>query len=501
MGTGIITSGYKLKVIEAIRKDIANSFNSYYMTFGKIEAWPDDLNPPLPNTSIATSIYDLNRDFIFGKKINLADTAFITRKINWVSNTVYTPYTHLDPNLSTKDFYVVTNNNLVFKCLDNNNGSPSTVQPSVNYKTGDVTTADGYVWKYMFSINALQNNKFTLNGVIPVTTDPLVSLYAENGAIHSIIVNNGGQNYLTANGLIEQVVNLNTLKISNNNSVGINGAYTKSIITSTSAYVSTNPIDFFINDYIVNSYGRYVVTNGVTGLVQGDYYRITPRVEVIGDGVGAYGYASVNATTGSISSVKVLNRGSNYTFANTIVIANTNYGTGADIYSIIPPPGGHGKNAEAELYVDTLGISIETNVSDSLPDWVSYRQTAIINNPIAVSNNSIFRDNIFYQIYTLTVVNVASLFNVGETVIGRTSGATGTVANMTTTELNLINVQGDFVQNETVASIATGLICTASLINNIDLVKNTGNVLYFKNFEPIDRAGVTSEKVKIYITV
>lgn len=499
---GIITTGYKQKVIEAIRNDISNTVSSsYYVAFGRIDLWPDDMNPPAPNTSVATQLYELQRDFIFGKKINLSDTSFMTRKIEWVANTIYDSYTQLDPQMSSKNFYVVNNNNRVYKCLENNYGAPSTVQPTSTNFLGDFATADGYVWKYMYNITARQNSKFTSSTLIPVETNSNVSRYAEPGAIHSILVKNGGSGYITANGNVEQIISSTVLKISNNNSLGTSGAYTDSYLSTTSASVSTNPLDFIIVDYTVNAYGRYITTNGPAGLVAGDYYSISPRVIIVGDGSGAYGYTTVNTATGSISRVTVANRGSNYTFANTVVIANTNYGTGAEVYSIIPPPGGHGNNAIAELYADTLGISIETNVSDSLPDWVSYRQTAIINNPIASSNNAIFRDNLFYQIYTLDIVNVSALFNVGELVEGRTSGATGIVANMTTTELNLINVLGEFTQNETVASVATGLTCTASSINNVDLKRYTGNILYFKNFEPISRAGVTSEKVKIYITV
>lgn len=498
---GIITTGYKQKVIENIRNDIANTSASYYLAFGRVDLWPDDFNPPAPNTSVATSIYELQRDFIFGKKVNLSDTSFMARKIEWTANTVYDSYTHLDPGLASKNFYVINNNNRVYKCLDNNYGAPSTIQPTSTNFLGDFTTADGYVWKYMYNVTALRNNKFTSADLIPVETNNNVSLFAEPGAIHSILVSAGGSGYITANGNIEQVISSTEFKISNTNSIGVSGAYTDSALSTTSAVASTNSLDYIIVDYVVNAYGRYITTNGPVGLVQGDYYSISPRVSVVGDGSGAFGITSVNTATGSISSVRVLNRGSNYTFANTVILANTNYGTGAEVYSIIPPPGGHGNNAVAELYADTLGISVETNVSDSLPDWVSYRQVAVINNPLAFANNSIFKDNIFYQIYTLSIVNVAALFNVGEVVEGRTSGATGIVANMTTTELNLINVLGDFTPNETVASVATGLTCTAASINNIDLVKYTGNILYFKNFEPISRAGVTSEKVKIYITV
>ena len=65
-------------------------------------------------------------------------------------------------------FYVVTSDYNVYKVISNNNGANSTVA-TTGTSTNILTTADGYKWKFMYSISASDVNKFVTSD-IPVKT-------------------------------------------------------------------------------------------------------------------------------------------------------------------------------------------------------------------------------------------------------------------------------------------------------------------------------------------
>ena len=60
-------------------------------------------------------------------------------------------------NLYDANFYVMNSERNVYKCLDNNNNdSGSTVEPT-GTDTIVLSTADGYKWKYMYTLSLLNN--------------------------------------------------------------------------------------------------------------------------------------------------------------------------------------------------------------------------------------------------------------------------------------------------------------------------------------------------------
>jgi hypothetical protein len=113
-------------------------------------------------------------------------------------------FTNVSPSgatsLDTAKFYVLTNDNNVYMCLDNNNGSPSTVKPySTTHES--VFTDDGYVWKFMYTIPNSLANKFVSQTDIPVTT-AVNSTYYSNGSISAIRVLNYGSGYSDGDELV-----------------------------------------------------------------------------------------------------------------------------------------------------------------------------------------------------------------------------------------------------------------------------------------------------------
>ena len=319
--SGIFNQNIKSKFVQNFIADVSNTASNYYMTFGKFFEWPDDNIPPVTNSSISGTHYSVNKELLFGKKVTTSDIAYIAKKKTWTANTVYDHYDDVDQYIYTRNFYVVTSLNRVYKCLFNNYGRPSTDEPTLTITGGDFETADGYKWKYLYTINGAQANKFITTEYIPIIPSPVVIQYAENGAIHVVKVTNNGNNYTTANGYIENAISNTFFKISNTNASTLSGAYINSsfYIYTGGGSGSLSPI----NDYIVNTTGKFVsTTNPIPGIDSTSLYRIDPQVIIRGDGTGAAAVADVNANTGKITSVTVVNRGLNYTYADVTLTNN-----------------------------------------------------------------------------------------------------------------------------------------------------------------------------------
>ena len=95
------------------------------------------------------------------------------------------------------NFYVVTDEYNVYKCLDNNNNAFSTFKP-VGTTVDPVIMPDGYMWKYMYSIPIALRNKFLTDAYMPVVTALRPQFYS-SGAIQTVKIEKRGQGYSFAN--------------------------------------------------------------------------------------------------------------------------------------------------------------------------------------------------------------------------------------------------------------------------------------------------------------
>lgn len=96
-------------------------------------------------------------------------------------------------SIETANFYVMTDIFNVYKCIDNNDGAASTTKPT-GTSTSTFTTADGYIWKFMYNIPAALRNKFLTTAYMPVTRS-LKNQYYSAGEIISVNVVDGGSGY------------------------------------------------------------------------------------------------------------------------------------------------------------------------------------------------------------------------------------------------------------------------------------------------------------------
>lgn len=169
--------------------------NALYVFVGKPTEWSDEPTPDVANNDINQFEQQIYHDLVFGKRIESADVKTMIRRVNWTSNTTYDEYNHLDGDLYTKNFFVITNENHVFKCIHNNEDAKSTIKPNLTTTAGTFKTTDGYIWKYMYTVDTDSMNRFATKDYIPVIANTMVEDNATPGSIDHINIINGGTNY------------------------------------------------------------------------------------------------------------------------------------------------------------------------------------------------------------------------------------------------------------------------------------------------------------------
>ena len=130
--------------------------SSVYSFIGRTYSWDfdssfSDTNPPSPvDSSDSTNLSQL-KEAVAMKKVQSTDVCLAVRRIDWQSGTVYEKYSLTDKDILRKDFYVLTDEGRVYKCIDNNNNAASISKPTA-MSSEVFSTADSYKWKYMYSI-------------------------------------------------------------------------------------------------------------------------------------------------------------------------------------------------------------------------------------------------------------------------------------------------------------------------------------------------------------
>lgn len=180
-----------------------------YLFIGRSAEWPVAFQPPSPAMSPSSkrTVFD---EMLAMKKVSTSNMIAVARRFDWVSGTVYVPYDDeitnpLDLSQVGTSQWVLSSEAHVYKCIDTGKDStgaavPSTVEPTGQPLTGTIQTADGYIWKYMYSLTLSGITKYLSSTFMPVTgiNSGDVRDGAIDGAIHRIKVTNGGSGYVSA---------------------------------------------------------------------------------------------------------------------------------------------------------------------------------------------------------------------------------------------------------------------------------------------------------------
>ena len=485
MSTQLITNYFKLHNVNQFRESISETANSVYYVFAaKHTTYPggDGSIPSLTNSVEDTLINPYN-EMIFGKRVTPNDVVSMIPRYDWTINTKYDAY-RSNQDLSSKMFYVAVSSGAayhVFKCLDNAGNVASVNAPDITQTTANdsyYATADGYQWKYMYSVTSSVFNKFATNEYMPVVANNLVVANAVAGAIDVITVGYRGSSYNT---FLSNTFISTDLRVGGdtsryyiaNNAVASNNFYTGSFIYLTNGTGAGQGRR--IVDYLSLGGSKSIVLESPfnTAPDATTSYEIGPGVYVEGDGDGAAARAIVDTSqANSISRIEIIDRGYNYTWVKATVTGNTSGVSNlAIVEAVLGPKGGHGSNPEYELGASTLCMSVSFTGTEvgTIPVQNDYRAIGVIKDPL-------------YANVVITVGSASGPFSTGETVIQANTGAQGTVTEWDTINtLTLTDVSGIILTGNTSVNYLTGQ--TSGTTSSVVSYQVNGQAKNFNTFD------------------
>lgn len=220
MSNKLLTTNFKLNNIRQFIESITEPANTIYYVFaGRPSPYSFGDIIEQPNESVKEISNDVYDQMVFAKQVTGSDVKPLINRYNWTGNTVFAMYDDENLSLASENFYTVTEEGgtyYVFKCLYNNEGLPSLVQPLFSQTSAEdeyYETSDGYQWKYMYSIDNATFNKFSTVDFIPVIPDSNTSSNAISGAIDVIKIDSGGKNY---NNYLSGYFNSSDIKVEGN---------------------------------------------------------------------------------------------------------------------------------------------------------------------------------------------------------------------------------------------------------------------------------------------
>ena len=426
----IITNKLKLNNAKNFIDSVSlDSGNSLYMFLAKPSIWNDDI--VLEPTDVQETNSKIWDEMISLKRILPSSIANVVKRVDWEIGEYYDEYNPEDPDLFSKNFYVLNSQFDVYKCIDNNFRAPSTISPTGRF-VNIITLADGYRWKYMYSISTGEQTKFLTRYWMPVFKNTLVAANAKDGGIEHIKIFNGGADY--------------------------------------SAYSNVN---------------------------------------IIGDGQNAIIRPKINL--GVIYDFVYENVGVNFRYANAYIVDSQASGKYANIKAIINPQGGHGFDPVSELNANYVMINVRTNYNEGYGDFpggFTFRQLGIIKNPVN-------RDGLVAANTTLNALTSINLSNVNGT-FSNNEFVEGTVslANVFLVTSNVISGNGygkylqsfgltsnftTFTKNERIIGRTSGATATVANVINSEVIPNRGDILYIENRVPITRSQSQTDNLHLVI--
>ena len=481
----IITNKFRIHNQEQFVESFSESAsNVYYLGIGRPQAYatatrPDsrtdnagsDSAPLTPVDSIGDEFYHFD-DMLAAKKVATSDISIVIPRRNWATGTVYDYYRHDYGNRVTggtstqtansgatslfdATFYVMSSTFNVYKCLDNNSGANSTVEPT-GTSSSILTTGDGYKWKYMYTLSATQQSNFLSTDFMAVATNSTVSSAAVDGAVNIVKIKtagSGGTNGTHA-------------------SVPIRGDGSSGVATVTvsggavTAVTVTTPGTGYTFAYIKNA---DIVTAGATSLSGSE-------LDVIIEPKGGHGKDAVKELGGffvmmntNFEAGETSNSG-DFTTANdfrrvslmrdifsggSAASANTLRGTKAVL--VTSPSGTF--TADEEINQATTGAVGKVVEWDSANNILYYIQTRFNDEGCDANGN-------------------LTAFSGTNTITGQSSSASATPSSSSTTVDSIVFTSG---------------------YNAGEIDADTGDVMYVENRSPITRAADQTENVKLII--
>jgi hypothetical protein len=447
----IITNKFRIHNAESYIEGFSEAAaTNVYLFIGRPQPWTDDTSPPTPtdNSDTAFNAYD---DMVALKRVTSSDVTHAVVRRDWTTGTVYDEYAHDytssnqsnsgASDLYSASFYVLTEDYNVYKCISNNGNSQSTTKPT-GTSTGYITTADGYVWKYMYTISAADALKFLSTDFMPVkyvTSDPGAGQpykeqwdtqqAATDGEIKHIVITNAGSGYSSAP------------------TVTITGDGTGATATAT---VSAGAIT------------AVTITNVGSGYTQAS-------ISITGGGGTSGAMKAIVSPKGGHSSNPVHELGGFYVMNN----VRLEYNDGAGDFP----------------------VSNDYRRIGLVRDPYNFGTTTVATDTTRTATRSI----------TFEVAGLTGTFVVDEEITGGTSSATAKVIDWDATTRTLRYYQDintgftAFQAAETITGGTSSASGTVNADNNPEIEPDSGDIMYIEHRRPINRASDQIEDIKLVI--
>ena len=549
--TAIVSQNFRVVNAENFKEDVKNS--NVYVAIGKADAWSastGDLTDGTP-TVPSDHLDDQNAaryQMIGMQKLTAADVSHVVKRHNWTTGTVYEPYDSNVADLYDKNpcFYVLTNEFKVYKCIDNNNGAQSTVQPIHTTPTPTGSATDGYIWKYMYSITTADSEKFLTNAYMPVKTIPItidVTTAAEAATGQDKIL-------LTEANLDIKVKH----RVKNGNTVigevqAISGAQLDLLANISGSAIpagtkltldfadDTDAADALSTDFVQYKAQKDSLELAEAGGIErieiptgqgGAGYTSAPTTfNIHGDGSGAaVAVADITVASGAITEIKIgtatsgSSHGADYTIAS-FELAGGGASTQATPRAVISPPKGHGVDPVSELGGFLISLNTQLvgagGAESDLTIGNDFRQISIIKNP-RVHDANAYAGALATAttLNPLKVLNIhsggnAGLFAADDVITGGSSGAKAFVAKVDTEGSNnkIFYYQNEKTGFESFSTGSTETITaqdgagtSAEYVNTIsdpDVDRRTGQFLFLENRNPINISATQIEDIKLIL--
>lgn len=488
-----------------------NPHDFFYVFLSRPLEWATEPTAPTP-VDTRSEDSSVKRNILGVKKVNPSDVTLMARRIDWEADTVYVQYDDT-VDMSDEDFYAFNSNNFrIYKCLDNNNGNPSTVLPAFS-EVGPKTLSDGYTWQLMYEVPAADRVKFLNDDYIPVKFYGTSTRFDHNGTISEIILDSQGSSYTTTPTVIivgdgvgaEATAEISAGLVTELNLTDGGSGYSFAFVlilggggtgASGSVVIETTDLPNIVNQNVA---GYAVATNGQIDFIEivdggSGYVQATTAVSVNGDGTGAA--AELTVVDGEITGVTITDRGTGYTFAELDISGD---GTNGELRAVISPQGGHGSNIPQELFATTIGITVA--IEDFQEDFFlenDFRQYGIIKNIKTFDNETLFSANTGNACFVITVPD-GTKYNLDDVVTTDSNGEyiVVYVNNTTVYLLPVINNISDESILENVTTGESGL--TITTLVEPEISQRTGEVIYLSNIAPLVRQSEQTETFKLFI--
>jgi len=451
----ILTNPIKKQVIQDLKTDMDSSGTHYYAVIGRSEPWDSADTVP---TAINSAREERNFRLGLQSAKKVVDLSFCVPRYNWSSGAIYSAYDDAQVGYPTQTYYVMNDENQVYLCIQQarniaGQAQVSTVQPTGGTDGVPFDTADGYIWKFLYSIGAASASKFMSANYIPVKLQ-------------------GPTDGSSTASEVEQLA------------------------------IQTAAIQGQIIGYAVDSGGAG--------------YSSSPTVTISGNGTGAKADATISGGQVSkvtlIDSSGLYTLGSGYDYATVSVTGGGTPTKPAKVRAIFDTPLGLGGDPRDDLRATAIMMNAKPS-GDESTDFIvgnDFRQVGLLKNPLDSASSVLFTDTTGIMLKKLSFSNVTSGFSTDELIEGDTTGAKAYVDKVGTNELwyhqneeTGFTAFGAAEQVTRSGGVGGGVGTTAAsnhiTVPEIDIM--SGEVLYIDNRAKVARASDQTEDIKLVIQI